>query len=261
MKKIIIAAFATLLLMSCDRTAKPVLTQVEFRDSIVQPLTDGSRFSMSTMYDIFYFRSEQNPSLADKINTALIDSLFGRELGHKYTTIPEACDEFRKLLFDNYVADNADAIDSEDEEEFDFIHNYEYETAGYVVYESASRMSYCIEQYTYLGGAHGINTRRFINFSLPTGDVLTQDSLLQGDYREPLHLLMLKSIIEQDNDVALVREVEDKGYFVSEIYPNNNFYITDSSMVYVFNPYEIGPYAFGDVEIELPFRELDGYLR
>lgn len=261
MKKFFFLAFAVSLLIGCDRTPKPLFSTVVYHDSIVRPLIEGSPFTMSSVYNVDYFSSEHNPALADKINAVLLDSLFGHDLARRYNSIPEAGAEFQSLLYDNYVADNAEAVEGEVDEEFSFIYSYEYETVGYTVYESASRLCYCIEQYTYLGGAHGVNTRRFITFSLPDGNVLSQDDLLQGEYREPLHLLMLKKIIEQDDDVVLVREVEEKGYFVQEIYPNDNFYLTDSSMVYVFNPYEIGPYAFGEVEIELPFGELNGYLR
>lgn len=260
MKKLLFAACVALLLMGCEREPKKLLSTVVYQDSINRTLTEGSRFSMTSGYEVSYFESKQNPELAAKINSVILRKLFGDELAAKTTSIPEACAAFQELLYSDYVADNSDVMEDEGEE-YDFMHNYEYDTKGYTVYESASRMSYCVEQYMYLGGAHGVNTRLFTNFALPSGDILTQDDILQGNYREPMHLLMLRKIVEQDDDVALVKDIEEKGYYPQEIYPNDNFYFTDSTIVYVFNPYDIGPYAFGEIEIELSFDELKDYIK
>ena len=48
--------------------------------------------------------------------------------------------------------------------------------------------------------------------------------------------LLLKNMVAQNADFQLVEDLEEYGYNVDEIHPNNNFFLTDSSLVYVFNP-------------------------
>ena len=44
---------------------------------------------------------------------------------------------------------------------------------------------------------------------------------------------------------------EDELYNSWNIIPNGNFALTDSSVIYTFNPYEIAPYCYGIINIEL----------
>jgi hypothetical protein len=44
---------------------------------------------------------------------------------------------------------------------------------------------------------------------------------------------------------------EDEFYNDWYIEPNSNFALTDSSIIYTFNPYEIAPYCYGIIDIEI----------
>ena len=51
------------------------------------------------------------------------------------------------------------------------------------------------------------------------------------------------------------------GFFDTEnITANENFYLTDKGICWVFNPYEIACYATGQVHIEVPFKEIEMYM-
>ena len=43
---------------------------------------------------------------------------------------------------------------------------------------------------------------------------------------------------------------------VDEVNPNNNFFFTAEGMVYLYNQYEIAPYAAGQIEICLPYEKV-----
>jgi hypothetical protein len=46
-------------------------------------------------------------------------------------------------------------------------------------------------------------------------------------------------------------KLTDSGYFVDEIKPNENFYVTGEGVGFVYNHYEIAPYSFGATDIFL----------
>ena len=79
-------------------------------------------------------------------------------------------------------------------------------------------------------------------------------------FEEPMTDLLLKSMVAQNADFQLVEDLEEYGYNVDEIHPNDNFFLTDSALVYVFNQYEIAPYALGETEIAVSYDQLKDLL-
>ena len=46
-----------------------------------------------------------------------------------------------------------------------------------------------------------------------------------------------------------------------KIAPNQNFFVTGKGMGFAYNPYEIGPYVMGEINIYIPFSDLKKYLK
>ena len=46
--------------------------------------------------------------------------------------------------------------------------------------------------------------------------------------------------------------------FIQEVEPNDNFYITEDGVTFIYNHYEIAPYAMGIIKITIPWNELEG---
>jgi hypothetical protein len=71
-------------------------------------------------------------------------------------------------------------------------------------------------------------------------------------------------IVEQsfeDKSNEPILSLNDTDFWVEAIKPNGNFYITDESINYVYNPYEIAPYYMGQTEVVLPFYRLIDILK
>jgi len=122
-------------------------------------------------------------------------------------------------------------------------------------------LSYGVERYVYLGGPHGNNYRLFLNFDLRTGRTLSEEDIFTEGYEEPLTELLLHYMVEQNDEVDLIKDLELAGYNVDDIHPNDNFYLADEGITYVFNPYDIAPYAFGETEILIPWDDVKPLLR
>ena len=60
----------------------------------------------------------------------------------------------------------------------------------------------------------------------------------------------------QVDDEELLELVE-----MDSIVPNNNFSVGDSGIEWVFQPYEVGPYALGIVTATLSWKQLKPYLK
>ncbi|MPN12476.1 hypothetical protein SDC9_159794 [bioreactor metagenome] len=115
-----------------------------------------------------------------------------------------------------------------------------------------------------MGGAHGLSTSNYLNFNIKNGKKITESDLFSDNYVTKLSELIKVRIVEQsfeDKSNEPILSLNDTDFWVEAIKPNGNFYITDESINYVYNPYEIAPYYMGQTEVVLPFYRLIDILK
>ena len=121
--------------------------------------------------------------------------------------------------------------------------------------------SYAMDVYEYTGGAHGNRYLLIQNYDLQTGDAVSEQDLFIDDYYEPLKALLLEALIAQTDEAETKKDLRRLGYSIADVVPNENFYVTSEGITYVYNPYEIAPYAMGCIQISLPWDSLRHLLR
>ena len=120
--------------------------------------------------------------------------------------------------------------------------------------------SYGIDIYEYTGGAHGNNYLLIQNYDLDTEERITEEDLFQEGYFEPLHTLLVSTLIAQTEEASTERELKKMGYSIEDIVPNDNFFVSADGITYVYNAYEIAPYAMGRTYIFLGWDSIQGLL-
>lgn len=116
-------------------------------------------------------------------------------------------------------------------------------------------LCYTICRSSYLGGAHGMYTVEYHNYSLDGGYELSAAELFGEERMQPLAELIRRKILtkyEADDDEALA----GKGFFPEYIDVTDNLRLTPDSVTFYFNPYEIGCYALGPVEVSVAREEV-----
>lgn len=122
-------------------------------------------------------------------------------------------------------------------------------------------LSYGMDVYEYTGGAHGNNYLLIQNYDLHTGNTIEEQDLFIDDYYEPLHRLLVAALIAQTDEAASEKDLRRLGYSVPDIVPNENFFLSEQGITYVYNPYEIAPYALGRIQILLSYDTLTTLMR
>jgi hypothetical protein len=203
----------------------------------------------------------KSKSVLDSIRTVIISSLYG----NNYVKYPNdsLAQKFSEELINDYVLTNLPMVEKiSNKNAYSF--NFEHELYGFSLLSDKFLFSYGISRYVCMGGAHGLSTRNFFNFDLNTGKLLTEADIFTENYDESLKELIKTRIVEQsveDSTMIPISNLEDTDYWVDTIKPNGNFYITESSINYVFNPYDIAPYSLGETEVILPFDRLKDILK
>ena len=113
----------------------------------------------------------------------------------------------------------------------------------------------------YEGGAHGINQLITLNFEAKTGRQLTLTDIFAPGYEQPLKNVLLKAL-KAKTGCSTLAALHEKGYLYSmDIFPSENFILGDETITFVYNPYEIAPYAVGSTELVISYDEVDKILK
>jgi len=107
--------------------------------------------------------------------------------------------------------------------------------------------------YTYTGGAHGMVSWRGISFDLNKGKAYKLEELFKKDsgYEKKLNELIKKDI--NTKEIELLRPFEG-------IYDEQEYYLTDKSIVIYYQLYDYTPYAYGFLHFEIPYEDIKGMI-
>ena len=114
--------------------------------------------------------------------------------------------------------------------------------------------------FRYTGGAHGVESVKYMCVDLDNGTIITGKDLFVDNYEAILSPIILERLAQKQK-VNSPKELEKNGFFdISDIKPNNNFYLNEKGITYVYNPYEIAAYFVGISEVFIPYEDIDFIL-
>ena len=188
--------------------------------------------------------------LARQFASMLRDSVF-HALDRQ--SIQEAMTAFADSIETSWKADLAENY--EPESEFKDMFQYYYTLDGYPVENGKDGvLSYQTTMDYYLGGAHGCYVVLYYNFDKTSGKLLNIRDIVSADKEKEV----LKAIEEQlckDYQAKDLAELQEKTgiTMLDDLFLTNNFLLKDDSIAFLFNQYEIAPYASGLIEVTIPF--------
>lgn len=165
----------------------------------------------------------------------------------------------KKKYLEGYMRDNRNVADS-DWMPFPSGYSLDQVTSLQIVYHSPQVLTLASFNYSYTGGAHGNYGSSYTSFDLSTNKPFTLVQILTGTGIAKLNKL-LEKYFRQQYKVKAGDPLTEGGLFEDHIEANDNFYVTGKGIGFNYTPYEIGPYAMGEVNIFIPFTELNAYLQ
>jgi hypothetical protein len=115
---------------------------------------------------------------------------------------------------------------------------------------------------SYTGGAHGINTNKYLNFNLKNGALLKfEDIFLKGSEKQLLQIL--ESVLRASYNIPMHQSLGDFGFTLpnDRLYITKNFYINRLGIGFYYNVYEIAPYAVGSQDLFLPYSKIKHLIK
>jgi len=125
-----------------------------------------------------------------------------------------------------------------------------------VLRKSPTYLSLKYMHYDYVGGAHGNTLISFLNYNPTTNTSITIDSLIQNDKMQAL-IQVAELIFRKNEKLSTTESLEEKYFFEKGKFKlAENFHVSDSGLLFMYNPYEIKPYSEGYTELLVPFSAL-----
>lgn len=137
--------------------------------------------------------------------------------------------------------------------------SYSFETGFEVMFNSKKFLSIKLDHFQYTGGAHGNYYSTGYNISMLTGKSLKLSDIINSDSFNMLSYECEQAIL----DTFQVSSLAEAGMFEDEIVilPDQDFYIIPGALVLQFDPYEIAPYVFGEINVAIPFDRIKDILK
>lgn len=131
--------------------------------------------------------------------------------------------------------------------------------------ETDSYVTYACNTYAFLGGAHGSASSYALNIVKATGKVLTET--VDTTKVKELQAILRKGTLEYlnaDNPDEKITEDNLKDYLFVDNgiipLPAQTPFLAKDGVHFIYQQYEIGPYAMGMVQFTVPYKDIKPYL-
>jgi len=201
-----------------------------------------------TNFQVYYPEMTEG-AYKDKVNALVKDMALS-----SYSTDDKHYPDFDKLM-DGFMKDYEDF-----RKEFpDAPAVWYLKDSTAIVYNSSYILCLANISENYLGGAHGSYNVAYTNFDMRNGNVLKTKDIFNKGYETALNK-MIEAQYRKQMNLKPGEPLIEGGLFDNKIAFNDNFAITNEGIEFLYNQYEIAPYAVGVIDIKLTYKELDAIL-
>ena len=256
--KIIIALVALLAITACaEKGDKYAFQYVTFKETL--PYAQGQEHP-SCVFDLHVLKAHGTDTIfADAFNLDASYYLFGK----RTTDVRGAMTHFIDSIIGLFKEDNKEQIQYAKEEGFEPRDiDYEYIIETEVHYGNhRDIIGHFIKMYQYTGGAHGGTFITCRNLRLEDGSVVTLNDYFKPGYEKVLLPVLEKKLLEYA-ECSSRDELDEHGYFSNEpLFVSENFEIRQDTIDFIYNQYDIAPYAQGITTLMVPLDEIREIIR
>lgn len=139
-------------------------------------------------------------------------------------------------------------------------YSYEENLSSQIKFNSNDFISFCVNEYSFTGGAHGMyNTINHV-IDLNSKSLLYLEDIFAISSLPDIGKLIIETIAA-DRKYKNPTELNDDGFFsIDEVQPTKNFTIDEKGITWIYNPYEIAVYAAGQITVTLEWPLVKPYL-
>ncbi|MDO4948947.1 MAG: RsiV family protein [Bacteroidales bacterium] len=245
------------------------IAYMELQDSI-SPVPQEGMPRCAFRASIAYFDSSKET--AKMLNAQIANCLLLATDNTMHTSPKEAVENFRNGFFQLYTDEIAPLVQVDSDSgvpvaEMPEWYNVARELETWLFCGRDSVVCYELRITDHRGGVHPNTYTFWYDFSLRDASRITVGDCLDTD-AEGLTTLLEEELVrvingKTDDDIADMEALK-KEYGIpygDSLYVPENFLLTESCVSFLYNRYEIAPYAFGDIRLDIPYDKIRPYLK
>jgi hypothetical protein len=158
-----------------------------------------------------------------------------------------------KNMFENFNDEDWEVFNNSTSGKYGLGVDYEKKDSGFGV------VTYIFNTYEFTGGAHGNPGLSTFTYD-SSGEKIAIEDVLKSDSQ---NIASLASMVQEKLSSSVEGGIES--LFLEglqpEYYNYKNFYFEGDNLVFLFPPYQAGPYVLGTLAVEVSVEELFGYMK
>ncbi len=245
---------------SCNQAKKEnagfTVERIDLSDTtyMEQGAADSPKFEAEiSLYEI----KMESQEAADNINRAIAYTVIDKDT----TPIAAVCREYIDTRKREFLLLRPDYIELKNSGEEFFWLSHSYSVNSEIVTGYKGYINYIIYFYEFTGGAHPSSWCTVLNFDPENGNEIVIEDLIKENGEEEI-TNMLKAGIARHFGVETFDEVKENGFlFDDEVPLASNFIAGKDSFTFIYNKYEIAPYAAGEITVDIAVEDIKNILK
>jgi hypothetical protein len=220
--------------------------------------------------NFFYPEAYVNKAMQETLQSIFVRTFFGKEYAsvapkeavksYSRTFLEEYKDFFEKSGMYRQEVAKAEEM-GKDVKDFSSLYEFEKTMRNTIMFNKGNIISQVVNIYEYRGGAHGASSTEGIVVDINTGKEIKYNEIFLNDTEEAISELLF-SYLMSSRDYTNLEELIEDGFIPTEIIPpTDNLIADEKGITFIYNPYELGAYYLGIVEIFIPYSELVIYMK
>lgn len=214
--------------------------------------------------------SDAADSIAQRINRTIQAHVLGKEYIRMNPEV--AVDSFKNTYINNYRKDvnefyQEDIKNGTPKDELPTWYNYEYGLTTHFSEGKEGILNFIAETFEYTGVAHPNSWNKWMNFEKNTGKLLALKDVFMAGSEKPMSDMLLEELITEmatrleDSSITSLEGLQNAGILNStNMYVPDNFLLEKEKVSFLYNKYDIAPYAVGVITLSLPYTSVEKYM-
>ncbi len=262
MKKISYLFIVVVLCIGCTSPKQSITFDTIIIDEKFLLLPDETDTVPYGEMDIEFTYPKELATNKDKLEK--LQKLFQRYcLGEDYENFSrqEAFEKLKKDYTEDYRAEMTeyyleDRETKTREELFFYSYSYDLDKKDSIVFYNNAFISFSNFEYFYSGGSHGMHGTWLYSIDLNSLERIGVDDVFKPETSDEL----IDVISDKLQQIFTEFDVDDPTLYLNELTVTDNFYITETGVQFTYNPYEIAPYAVGELDVVITYDEIKDLL-
>lgn len=262
-------------LQGCDNVAAVRSARISsIKTDTIVSLKDGDEASPECSVSIHYTYLKPSDG-SDTVSATINSKLQGIAFGDSYGKMsPE---EAVHAISEKYISDyrkdfakfyEADLHNGAKPEDIPAWYSHEYRITSELNLKADSVWNFSVNTFTDTGGAHPYTAIKWANLLAEDGKLLTKNMVFRKDKEKEIVGLILKHLIDEVNrrlctdTITSAEGLRRNGALLDvDLYVPENFLLLGDRVSFLYNSYDIAPYAMGEFVIDVPYSEIGTMLK